>query len=73
MIQGGDIVAAPSQGMFAYVLREEETEPPSEIKKLWAEYLKIDKIFVETVKAGLTPREKLKITNGNLMMQGLLL
>jgi len=57
VIRGGDILAAPSQGMYAYVLREGETEPPPEIKKLWAEYLKIDKIFAETVKAGLTPRE----------------
>ncbi len=57
VIQGGDIVAAPSQGMYAYVLNEGETEPPPAIKKIWAEYLKIDKIFVETIKAGLTPRE----------------
>ncbi len=42
------------------MLREGETESPSEIKKLWAEYLKIDKILVETVKAGLTPREIIK-------------
>ncbi len=60
VIRGGDIVAAPSLGMFAYVLRDEESEPPSEIKKIWSEYLKIDKIFVETVKAGLTPREIIK-------------
>ncbi len=57
VVQGGDILAAPSQGMYAYVLRRGETEPPSEIKRLWAEYLKIDKILVETIKAGLTPRE----------------
>ncbi len=57
VIQGGDILASPSQGMYAYVLREEETEPPSEIKKLWAEYLKIDKILAETIRAGLTARE----------------
>jgi hypothetical protein len=56
-IERGDIVAAPSQGMYAYVLREGETEPPPEIKKLWAEYLKIDKILAETIRAGLTPRE----------------
>ena len=37
--------------MFAYVLREGETETPPEIQKLWAEYLKIDKIFAETIKA----------------------
>jgi hypothetical protein len=57
VIQGGDIVASPSQGMYAYVLREGETEPPPEIKKLWADYLKIDSILAETIRAGLTPRE----------------
>jgi hypothetical protein len=57
VVQGGDIVAAPSQGMYAYVLREGETEPLQEVKKLWAEYLKIDKILAENIKAGLTPRE----------------
>ncbi len=57
VVQGGDVVAAPSQGMFAYVLRDGETEPPPEIQKLWAEYLKIKKILVETIKAGRTPRE----------------
>lgn len=57
VIQRGDIVAFPSQGMFAYVLREGETEPPPEIKRLYAEYLKIDKILAETIKAGLTGRE----------------
>jgi len=43
--------------MYAYVLREGEKEAPPEIKKLWGEYLKIDKILAETIKAGLTPRE----------------
>ncbi len=57
VVQGGDIVAAPSQGMYAYVLREGETEPPPEILKLWKTYLKIDKILAETIKAGFTPRE----------------
>jgi len=57
VVQGGDIVAAPSQGMFAYVLRDGETEPPPKIKKLWAEYLKIDKILAETIKAGIPSRE----------------
>jgi len=57
VIQGGEIVAAPSQGMYAYVLREGETEPPPEIQKLWAEYLKIDKILAATIKAGRTVRE----------------
>jgi len=57
VVQGGDIVAAPTQGMYAYVLREGETEPPPEIQKLWTEYLKIDKILAENIRAGLTPRE----------------
>jgi len=57
VVQGGDIVAAPSQGMYAYVLREGETEPPPEIKKLWEEYLKIEKILAGTIQAGLTPHE----------------
>jgi len=57
VVQGGDIVGVPYQGMYAYVLREGETEPPPEITKLWGEYLKIDKILAETIKAGLTPRE----------------
>ena len=57
VIQGGDIVAAASQGMFAYVLSEGETEPPPDIKKLWAEYLRIDEILAEAIKVGLTPRE----------------
>ena len=61
VIQRGDIVASPSQGLFAYVLREGETELPPEIKKLWAEYLMIDKILAETIKAGLTAREIIQI------------
>ncbi len=57
IVQGGDIIAAPSQGKFAYVLRDGDTEPPAEIQKIWSEYLKIEKIFAETIKAGLTSRE----------------
>ncbi len=60
VIQGGDIVASPSVGMYAYVLREGETEPPPEIKRLWAEYLKIDKILADTIRSGLTAREIIK-------------
>ena len=57
VVQGGDILAAPGQGVFAYVLREGETEPPPEIQRIWDEYLRVDRIFVSTVRAGLTPRE----------------
>ena len=57
VVQGGDMLAAPSQGLFAYVLRDGETKAPEDIQNLWAEYLKIDKILVETIKAGRTSRE----------------
>ena len=57
VVEGGDILAAPSVGMYAYVLREGETAPPAEIQKLWAQYLKIDRILAETIRAGRTPRE----------------
>ena len=57
VVQRGDILAEPGVGMYAYVLSEGETEPPPGIKRLWAEYLKIDQILVETIRAGLTPRE----------------
>jgi len=59
-IERGDIVASPSQGMFGYVLREGETEPPAEIQRLWEEYIKIDKILAENIKVGLTPRQIMK-------------
>ena len=57
VVQGGDILTNPSIGMYAYVLRDGETEPPPEIQELWAEYLKVDAILAETIKAGRTPRE----------------
>ncbi len=57
VILGGDIVASPSQGLYAYVLRKGETGPPPEIEKLWAAYRKIDGILAESIKAGLSPRK----------------
>ena len=57
VIQGGDILAAPGLGMYAYVLREGETEPPPAIQKLWGEYLKIDKILADNIRSGLTASE----------------
>ncbi len=57
VVEGGDILAAPSLGMYAYVLRDGEAGPPAEIQRLWTEYLKVDKILAETIRAGLTPRE----------------
>ena len=57
VVERGDILAAPGLGMYAYVLREGETEPPPQIQKLWDEYLRVDEILAETIKAGLTPRQ----------------
>jgi hypothetical protein len=73
VIQGGDIVASPSQGRYAYVLREGEAEPPPDIKNLWAEYKKIDKILAETIKVGLTPREIVKNYEAKFEKEGIIL
>jgi hypothetical protein len=73
VIQGGDIVASPSQGRYAYVLREGETEPPPEIKKLWAEYKKIDEILAETIRVGLTPREIVKNYKAKFEEEGIII
>ncbi len=73
VIQGGDIVAGPSQGTYAYVLREGETEPPPDIRKLWAEYRRVDKILAETIKVGLTPREIVKNYKKKFEEEGIIL
>lgn len=57
VVEGGDILAAPGVGMYAYVLRDGESEPPPEIQKLWAEYKKVDRILAATIRAGRTPRQ----------------
>ena len=72
VVQGGDILAAPSQGLFAYVLRDGESEPPADIKKLWAEHLTIAEILSETIRAGLTPREIMKSYQQKLADAGII-
>ena len=72
VIQRGDILAAPSLGMYAYVLCEEETDTPPEIQKLWAEYRKIDRILADTIKAGLTPREIIKLYKRKFDSEGII-
>ena len=57
VIEGGDIVASPSQGLYAYVLREGESEPPADIQAIWEKYRKIDAILAQQVRAGLTGRQ----------------
>jgi hypothetical protein len=73
VIKGGDIVAAPSQGMFAYALREGETEPPEDIRKLWATYLEVDRILAENIKVGLTSREIVRSYTIELEERGIIL
>jgi hypothetical protein len=73
VIQGGDIVASPSQGMFAYVLREGETGPPADIQKVWAEYLKVDEILAENIRVGLTPREIVENYTSRFKEEGIIL
>jgi hypothetical protein len=73
VIQGGDIVAAPSQGTFAYVLREGETEPPPDIQRLWAEYKTVDRILAENIRVGLTPREIVRKYTAELEEEGFIL
>jgi len=72
VIQGGDIVAAPSQGMYGYVLREGETEPPPEIKKLWSEGMKIRKVLDENIKVGRTAAETFEIIKRKLDEVGII-
>jgi len=73
VIQGGDIVAAPSQGTYAYVLREGETEPPPDIQELWATYKKVDGILARNIKVGLTPREIVGKYTVELEREGIIL
>ena len=73
VIEGGDIIAAPSQGMYAYVLRDGETEPPPGINELWATYRRIDEILAEHVKVGLTPREIVNNYTAILEEEGIIL
>jgi hypothetical protein len=72
VVQGGDILAVPSQGRFAYVLRDGESTPPADIKKLWAEHLTIAEILSETIRAGLTPREIMKSYQQKLADAGII-
>ncbi|WP_027078839.1 hypothetical protein [Maribacter antarcticus] len=60
VVKGGDLIAAPSQGKFAYVLKEGEKRPPADIKRIWQEYLDVENVLYETIRAGRTPREIVK-------------
>ena len=73
VIEGGDILAAPSQGMYAYVLREGESEPPPEIEEIWAKYRRIDEVLAANVKVGLTGREIVDNYTAVLEKEGIVL
>jgi hypothetical protein len=73
VVQGGDILAAPTEGRFAYVLRAGETEPPADIQALWAQKLLVDKILKDIIRPGLTGREimtsyKQKLTDAGIVV-----
>ncbi len=46
---------------YGYVLREGETEPPAEIRRLWSEGMKIRKVLDENIKVGRTAAETFEI------------
>jgi len=73
VVQEGDILASPERGMHAYVLREGETEPPPDIQRLYADYLKIEKILADTIRVGLTPREITKNYTRKFEEEGIIL
>ncbi len=60
VVQGGDILAAPTEGRFAYVLRDGETEPSGDVQELWAKKMMIDEILKKIIRPGLTGREIMK-------------
>jgi len=46
---------------YGYVLREGETEPPPELRKLWSEGMKIRKVLDDNIKVGRTAAETFEI------------
>jgi hypothetical protein len=59
--------------MFAYVLRKGETGPPPDIQRLWAEYMKVDRILADNIRVGLTPREIVQNYTTELDAEGFIL
>ena len=57
---------------YGYVLREGETEPPPEIKKLWSEGMKIRKVLDENIKVGRTATETFEIIKRKLDEVGII-
>ncbi len=51
---------------YGYVLREGETEPPEELRKLWAEGMTIRKVIEDTLRVGQTAAEAFEIIEQKL-------
>ncbi len=51
---------------YGYVLREGETQPPEELRKLWADGMTIRKVIEDTVKVGQTAAEAFEIIKQEL-------
>ena len=73
VVQGGDILTNPILGTYAYVLRDGESEPPPEIQKLWAEYLRVDEILAGSIKSGLTSGEIVENYTRKFEQEGIIL
>ena len=73
VLKGGDLVVVfmgagdmtkimdADTSAIGYVLRENETEPPPEIKKVWADAMTTRAILEKNIKAGMTAREALEL------------
>ena len=57
---------------YGYVLREGETEPPPELRKLWADGMKIRKVLEDNVKVGRTAAETFEIIKRKLDEAGII-
>ena len=74
VIQRGDLVGvfhssammdfSQHNGLYAYVLRDEETELPAEVRQLWNRALELRGILRRNVQAGLTGAENLQAIAG---------
>ncbi|WP_414981394.1 hypothetical protein [Congregibacter sp.] len=71
IIIGGDIVAAPSEGLYGYVLKPDETDAPDEIQRLWQAYLKVEKVLRQSIRAGRRPVEIVEDYTADFKKQGI--
>jgi len=72
VLEGGDLVIVlmgagdmtrimdADTSAIGYVLRDDETQPPPEVQKGWAESMRVREILEETIRAGTTGRQALE-------------